>query len=589
MTLRCVRSLSECCAPVAVVLAFAVGHATAQQPSCDEWNTEEFFRDASATTVSRCLEAGADIHARDEYQQTPLHTAARFNENPEVIPILLRAGADIHARDDTEHTPLITAAYSQSTDVITVLLEAGADIHARNDSGATPLFIAAYSQSTDVITVLLEAGADVNAQADFRSTPLHDAALNENPDVITVLLEAGADINARDEYQRTPLHQAAHYNPNPTVISVLLDAGADIHAQDNFRSTPLHDAAGVNRNPDVITALVAAGADVRTPENVYGRTPLQVASERDDPAVMEAFSERAVAAYKAERDAVRAEAESREIEEQLRAARVTCERWNTAGFFTAAAPDDIAACLVTESLDARDDQGRAPIHLAVLHGTPAIVVALGNAGADLDAADGQGRTALHLVAAFGDDPGIVTALVRAGADLDALDGKGRTALEFAETFSEAPTIVAALREAVAEANAPPEPVSCAGWNTAAFFASATAEDVARCLETSDPNARNEHGRTPMHYAAQGTSPALVTVLAQAGADLDAADDRGGWTPLHLAAWFSTTPSVVAALLAAGANPAARDDTDRTPWDYARENAALEGTPPYWRLNEEAAE
>ena len=57
------------------------------------------------------------------------------------------------------------------------------------------------------------------------------------------------------------------------------------------------------------------------------------------------------------------------------------------------------------------------------------------------------------------------------------------------------------------------------------------------------------------------------------------DEKGGWTPLHLAAWFSTTPSVVAALLAAGADPAATDNAGKTPWDYARSNAALEGTPP----------
>ena len=158
--------------------------------------------------------------------------------------------------------------------------------------------------------------------------------------------------------------------------------------------------------------------------------------------------------------------------------------------------------------------------------------------------------------------------------------------------------MAALREAVADANARSEkttssadagPLSCGRWNTAAFFRRATSDDIAGCLETQDPNARNRNGRTPMHYAAQSASPALVTALAQAGAELNAPDAKGGWTPLHLAAWFSTTPSVVAALLAAGADPAVRDKAGKTPWDYARENAALEGTPPYWRLNEEGTE
>ena len=238
------------------------------------------------------------------------------------------------------------------------------------------------------------------------------------------------------------------------------------------------------------------------------------------------------------------------------------------------------------------------MHLAALHGTAVAVAALAVAGADPDATDGKGRTPLHLVAVLGTDPEIVTALVRAGADLDAPDARGRTPLGFAEKFSVTPAIVAALREAVTDANArsekttpsaDAEPVSCGRWNTAAFFRRATSDDVARCLETQDPNARNRNGRTPMHYAAQSASPALVAALAQAGAELNAPDAKGGWTPLHLAAWFSTTPSVVAALLSAGADPAARDKAGKTPWDYAQENAALEGTPPYWRLNEEGTE
>ena len=226
------------------------------------------------------------------------------------------------------------------------------------------------------------------------------------------------------------------------------------------------------------------------------------------------------------------------------------------------------------------------------------MAALAEAGADPDALDGKGRTPLHLVAYFGTNPETVSALVRAGADLAALDSRGRTPLQFAEKFSETPAIVTALRDAVAAATAPPErgpsaaaaaSVSCHDWNTARFFRNATVDDVVRCLDTEDPNARNQSGRTPMHYAAQGALPALVLTLAEAGAEPNAPDGKGGWTPLHLAAWFGTKPSVVAALLAVGADPAARDNTGKTPWDYARENAALEDTPPYWRLQEEASE
>ncbi len=49
--------------------------------------------------------------------------------------------------------------------------------------------------------------------------------------------------------------------------------------------------------------------------------------------------------------------------------------------------------------------------------------------------------------------------------------------------------------------------------------------------------------------------------------------------------MSKTPAVVALLLDAGADPAAKDKEGKTPRDYAKVNAAIKGTDPYWRLNE----
>ena len=483
---------------VGYVMAGAVP-ALAQQPSCDDWGEFGFFWDANPVTVSNCLDAGANIHARNEDEETPLHIAAQSNPNPAVIAVLVDAGADVHARDNI---------------------------------GATPL------------------------------------------------------------------HNVAKYSDSPSVVTVLVDAGSDVHARDNAEYTPLHDAAQSNPNPAVITALLAAGANPLALD-YSGDTPLQKAGERSDSAAfVAAFSVEAIAAFKAQQREEEAAAREQEVERRLRQARVACEKWNTPAFFRHAGAEDVTRCLADNDPNVVDDQGRTPLHLAALEGKPEIMAPLTQAGADPDALDDKGRTPLHLVAYFGTNPETVAALVQAGADLAAPDAKGRTPLEFAEKFSETPAIVAALRDAVAAATAPPKrgppaaaaaSVSCHDWNTARFFRNATVDDVVRCLDTEDPNARNQSGRTPMHYAAQGALPALVLTLAEAGAEPNTLDGKGGWTPLHLAAWFNTKPSVVAALLAVGADAAARDDTGKTPWDYARENAALEDTPPYWRLQEEASE
>ena len=56
--------------------------------SCEQWNTEEFFRTATVEDVTACLAAGADVAARTEDGHTPLHQAAFVNENPAVVQAL---------------------------------------------------------------------------------------------------------------------------------------------------------------------------------------------------------------------------------------------------------------------------------------------------------------------------------------------------------------------------------------------------------------------------------------------------------------------------------------------------------------------
>ena len=64
-----------------------------------------------------------------------------------------------------------------------------------------------------------------------------------------------------------------------------------------------------------------------------------------------------------------------------------------------------------------------------------------------------------------------------------------------------------------------------------------------------------------------------------------ARDEDNQTPLHWAAWKNKNLAVIAALLEAGADPAARTLRGAVPSDYAKTNDALKGTDVYWRLHE----
>ena len=726
-------------------------------------------RNKNPAVIAALLKAGAEVNARTNKEafqggKTPLHFAAKYNNNLAVIAAFLSAGADPNARDKSGNTPLHGAAsFNKNPAVIAALVKAGANLKARATgavSGLTPLHVAAtFNENPAVITTLVKSGADPNARDESGSTPLHDAATrpSENPAIISALVKAGADPNTRDKSGDTPLHDAARFTEIPAVIAALLKAGADVNARTPERfinretsmgggETPLHYAASHNdKNPAIITALVAHGADVnaKTYKTSFsrGETPLEIARKKNKPAFIAAFSAEAVAAFREKERKAAAAARKREMEQRLLAARVSCGKWNTSGFFKQAGEKDVARCLgggsepnarnrygetplhmaakfgkapaviaalkkAGANLKAKDKKDRTPLHTAaVFSKAPAVVTALIEAGADLGARDARGRTPLqfaqkfsktpavvavlrkatppektedaapkrqagrrtgtarvscekwntpsffrsadaadlsrclkvkksyarnkygrtplhyaaqgeahalvsalvkagakvnardkrggwtplHLAAQTGKTPGVVTALIKAGADPAAKDKKGRTPLQLAEKFNKTPAVVAALKQARVESGASVKTevqVSCEKWNTPAFFKNAGLADLTRCLKVKNPNARNENGRTPLHYAAQGVAPALVSALVKAGAKVNARDTRGGWTPLHLAAWFGKTPAVVAALLSAGADPAARDKAGKTPWDYAEQNAALKDSAPYWRLNEE---
>ncbi len=69
---------------------------------------------------------------------TPLHWAARYNENPDIINALIQAGADIHAKSAYGNTPLHEAAgWNENPDVIAALIRLGADTQATNHDGQT--------------------------------------------------------------------------------------------------------------------------------------------------------------------------------------------------------------------------------------------------------------------------------------------------------------------------------------------------------------------------------------------------------------------------------------------------------------------
>ena len=298
-------------------------------PDCATWNTEAFFKLATSGDTRTCLQAGADVSARDSAGLTPLHHAAAWSEYPGVAEAVIDAGADIYAMDNyfgtsaTHRAPLDMAArYNGNSQVALVLLGAGAraetrhllgaaifnenpevaltfvragvDVNATNPGGPTALSLAARSnENPEMVLALVRAGADLDARASYLDeAPLHLAAANnENPEVALALINAGSDVNVGNRHGDTPLLRALYANENPEVALALIEAGADVNARELATSaTPLHRAASFSRGPEVAAALIQAGADLNA-RNARGATPLHWAANAENTDILNVLLE----------------------------------------------------------------------------------------------------------------------------------------------------------------------------------------------------------------------------------------------------------------------------------------------------------
>eukprot|EP00960_Hanusia_phi_P030556 748704-Hanusia_phi.AAC.3 len=137
-------------------------------------------------------------------------TEATRRDRGATVDLFLEFSADVTAKNNMGNTPLHLASACGDLNTVRKLCMAKADVNSRSHKGRTPLFIAAENGSREVLAFLLNNKADVSILADGEEGVLHAAARCKkcHPDTIQWLLDAGAGVHARAGDLKTPLKLA---------------------------------------------------------------------------------------------------------------------------------------------------------------------------------------------------------------------------------------------------------------------------------------------------------------------------------------------------------------------------------------------
>lgn len=131
---------------------------------------------------------------KTDHQWSTLHFAMWHTSSNgiEILKLVLANKADVNARAEYRETPLHMAAGSGNTVAVKLLVERGADVNSQRRDRKTPIHLAASNGHFEIVKILAENKADLNPTDLYKNTPLMCAVVSKHKDIETFLRQHGA-------------------------------------------------------------------------------------------------------------------------------------------------------------------------------------------------------------------------------------------------------------------------------------------------------------------------------------------------------------------------------------------------------------
>ena len=499
---------------------------------------------------------------------------------------------------------LVEAAKRQDRTTVNALLKLHLDANTSQGDGVTALHWAAHWDDSEMARSLILSGANTNAADDLGVTPLSLACTNASVGMIEKLLAAKANASAVTITGESVLMTCAR-SGNPAAVKALLVHGANVNAKEHLRDQTALMWAVAQRHPEVVEVLLEYGADfgtrsrvnqeliVRQPQTSRIVCPADISEE-----------DRHKLSYKAQAMSSITSGISRTLEVACDRAEMAPEGGSTALLFAARAGDVSSAKLLLAAganVNESGPDGSSVLVTAAYAGQGEFAEFLLSKGANPNAL-GAGYGALH-AAVLRSDLGLVKALLAHGANPNIQLTKGTPVLRETSDFHLSSTLEGAtplfeaarfaeveIVHALAAAGADPllslndgtSPLMAAagvGWaigdmalaghtrsDTYVNRAEPQVPDDDRALAAvklmlslgASVNVANQQGNTALHGAAAAGYPAIVQLLVDHDAKLDA-QNKLGQTALTVA---SKNTQGLLRMLGAGKNAATSETFEK---------------------------